>query len=155
MNLKQGIGAAIVIAAAAGLWWIGRAPGPGEAVPRAMTSTDLGRIAAGAAIVAPALPARLSAEAEAGRVLFEANCIACHGRNAAGVNGSGPPLIHKIYEPSHHADYAFVLAVTQGVRAHHWPFGDMAPVAGLTQEDALLIAAYVRDVQRANGIGVK
>lgn len=47
---------------------------------------------------------------------------------------------------------AFQMAVAQGVRAHHWPFGDMPPQAGLTREDVGNIVAYVRALQRANGI---
>jgi hypothetical protein len=38
------------------------------------------------------------------------------------------------------------------VKAHHWPFGDMPPVAGVTQADVTLILAYIREVQVANGI---
>lgn len=96
------------------------------------------------------LPA-LTPEQEDGRALFEANCAACHGVNAAGSD-QGPPLVHRIYEPSHHCDMAFVLAAKQGVRAHHWRFGNMPAVAGVNDEEVLLILAYVRALQRANGI---
>ena len=95
---------------------------------------------------------QLTAVAERGRALFEANCAVCHGINAAGSDGAGPPLVHVIYEPSHHGDAAFQLAVAQGVRAHHWRFGDMPPVAGVTPDDVDKITAYVRELQRANGI---
>lgn len=43
---------------------------------------------------------------------------ACHGENGRGTR-VGPPLVHKIYEPSHHGDGAFGRAVRQGVVAHH------------------------------------
>ena len=46
---------------------------------------------------------------------FKINCFSCHGANAAGVNGSGPPLVHKTYEPSHHGDTAFYNAAFNGV----------------------------------------
>ena len=92
-----------------------------------------------------------SAEAEAGQVLFEENCMTCHGRHATGSD-QGPPLVHRIYEPNHHADIAFRLAVRNGVRAHHWPFGNMAPVEGVSDEDAIKITRYVRELQKANGI---
>ena len=87
-----------------------------------------------------------------GEGLFEANCSACHGDNAAGRDGAGPPLIHKIYEPSHHGDMAFVLAVKNGVRQHHWPYGNMPPISGVGDEEIAAITDYVRTVQRANGI---
>jgi hypothetical protein len=47
---------------------------------------------------------------------------------------------------------SFLMAVTQGVRAHHWTFGDMPPQEGLTQGDVRAIVAYVRELQRFNGI---
>ncbi len=124
----------------------------GGALPAAMRSTFMAGVAEGAPIVAPRLPGALSAEAEAGKALFEAKCASCHGINAAGIRGAAPPLVHKIYEPSHHGDYAFQLAVSQGVRAHHWPFGDMAPVPGVGPGQVQEIVAYVRSLQRANGI---
>ena len=87
-----------------------------------------------------------------GEAVFKTNCASCHGVNAAGKDGFGPPLVHKIYEPSHHGDMAFVLAVKQGVRAHHWKFGNMPPVAGVSDQEIQAIIAYVRALQRANGI---
>ncbi len=57
-----------------------------------------------------------------------------------------------IYEPSHHGDMAFVMAAQRGVQAHHWRFGDMPPQEGLTEGDLKAIVAYVREMQRANGI---
>ena len=87
-----------------------------------------------------------------GQRVFNAVCAACHGDNAAGKMGSGPPLVHKIYEPSHHGDMAFLLAVQNGVRAHHWRFGNMPPQDGLTRADVMAVVAYVRELQQANGI---
>ncbi len=63
-----------------------------------------------------------------------------------------PPLVHKIYEPSHHGDEAFQRAVADGVNGHHWPFDDMPPVKGLTRGDVAMVVIYIRDLQRANGI---
>ena len=62
------------------------------------------------------------------------------------------PLIYAAYEPSHHSDEAFQMAVRNGVRAHHWPFGNMPPIEGLTRADVQYIVRYVREVQRENGI---
>lgn len=104
------------------------------------------------AIVEITVPDTLPATAEAGRAVFEANCAQCHGVNAVGVIGAGPPLVHVIYEPNHHGDGSFHLAVQRGVRAHHWRFGDMPPVQGVPPGDVDRIIAYVRTLQRANGI---
>ena len=53
------------------------------------------------------LPEVLSENALIGKRAFEASCASCHGTNAAGQEGVAPPLIHKIYEPSHHGDESF------------------------------------------------
>ncbi|MFN3259521.1 MAG: c-type cytochrome [Pikeienuella sp.] len=93
----------------------------------------------------------LAPGAEAGRLAFNETCATCHGRDAMGGEG-GPPLIHRIYEPSHHGDDAFRLAISQGVRAHHWDFGDMPAQPGVGPEETETIIAFVRAVQAANGI---
>ena len=87
----------------------------------------------------------------AGKALFEKSCASCHGANLQGSD-KGPPMLSKIYEPSHHGDASFQLAVKNGSRAHHWKFGDMAPVPGLTPDDVAQITAYVRLEQRKAGI---
>jgi mono/diheme cytochrome c family protein len=86
-----------------------------------------------------------------GEILFNANCATCHGERALGTD-RGPPLAHIIYEPSHHADVAFVIAAERGVRAHHWNFGDMAPVPAVNREQLQEIVAYVRFLQQEVGI---
>jgi len=94
----------------------------------------------------------LNTTTKLGERLFNENCASCHGKNAAGQTGVAPPLVHKIYEPGHHADGSFLLAVQRGVRAHHWTFGNMPKVEGLTNDDVTKIVEYVRLLQRANGI---
>ncbi len=106
----------------------------------------------GLPIASVSLPGTLSAQAELGQKIYEANCAACHGLNAAGQEGIAPPLVHVIYEPGHHGDESFQRAVALGVRAHHWRFGDMPPVEGLSRRDVAAIVAYVRELQQANGI---
>ncbi len=83
-----------------------------------------------AAVVAVTVP-RLSAEAAAGRATFNDTCAECHGRDGAGSD-QGPPLIHAIYRPGHHAKAAIRRAVIQVVRAHNWQFGEIAPLAAMT-----------------------
>ena len=86
-----------------------------------------------------------------GKQAFESICATCHGPVANGTE-QGPPLVNRIYEPSHHADIAFQLAVRNGVRAHHWRFGDMEPVPGVSDQQIAAITAYVRWLQRHVGI---
>jgi cytochrome c len=106
----------------------------------------------GAEIVSVTLPDALTQNAQIGQRAYDASCSSCHGTNASGREGIAPPLVHIIYEPSHHADESFQRAVSLGVRAHHWPFGDMPAVEGLKRGDVTLITAYIRELQRANGI---
>lgn len=87
----------------------------------------------------------------AGKSYFEESCASCHGIEAVGTD-EGPPLVHRFYEPSHHADPAFLLAVRNGVRAHHWRFGDMPPQPEVTEEQIREITRYVRWLQRNAGI---
>lgn len=142
MNRKIILTAALVIAAGAAYWSQSR---PVDA-PATATSA-----APDAPMVEVTVP-QLEGDALLGARAFEASCSACHGPNASGLDGKGPPLVHRIYEPGHHGDIAFLMAVENGVRSHHWPFGDMPPVQGLTRAEVASIAAYVRALQVANGI---
>ena len=114
----------------------------------------LGRLGGGesaeAHIVAVEVP-ELGAAARRGQALFQGTCADCHGGKAQGTE-QGPPLIHDYYKPSHHGDAAFHRAVRQGVTAHHWHFGDMPPQPGFDQRDVAALVAYVRTLQRANGV---
>ncbi|MFP3882546.1 MAG: c-type cytochrome [Actinomycetota bacterium] len=95
----------------------------------------------------PAQDAELVAQ---GEELFQANCAQCHGFDLRGTN-TGPSLLSEVYEPSHHGDGAFLVAVQSGSPQHHWNFGDMPPVPGLSEEDVEAIVAFVRERQRVEG----
>ncbi|MCO6184785.1 cytochrome c [Rhizobium sp. L1K21] len=103
-------------------------------------------------LVSITVPTSYSDSAIVGKRVFDAKCATCHGENAVGQNGVAPPLIHIIYEPNHHGDEAFQRAAAMGVRAHHWPFGDMPQVEGVSRADIANVVAYIREIQRANGI---
>ncbi len=96
-------------------------------------------------------PGPVPAELAEGERLFNDNCARCHGAQAAGTD-AGPPLVHIVYEPNHHADIAFRRAVALGVPAHHWRFGNMPPVPGVDEAAVERITAYVRWLQRKAGI---
>lgn len=146
MNKKTGLtlgGVAVVAAIGIGAYVLRPNPAPQPAANVDET---------GAPIVQVAVPDQLSDAARRGKRAFEAKCATCHGRNAAGQAGVAPPLIHDYYKPSHHGDQAFLLAAQNGVRAHHWPFGNMPPVQGVTTASVRDIVAFVREIQRYNGI---
>ena len=114
--------------------------------------TDTVNAEEGTPIVAVQIPTELSEIAMIGKRGFDTKCSSCHGENAVGKNGVAPPLIHKIYEPSHHGDESFQRAVAMGVRAHHWKFGNMPAIDGLTRANVKAITEYVRELQRYNNI---
>jgi len=93
----------------------------------------------------------MPAELQQGEAAFMANCARCHGERGIGT-AQGPPLVHKIYEPNHHGDPAFQRAAANGVRAHHWQFGDMPKIDGVTPDDVDQIIKYIRWLQRQAGI---
>lgn len=95
--------------------------------------------------------ASLPDEFKVGEAKFNNTCARCHGGEAKGTN-QGPPLVHKYYEPNHHGDEAFYRAAANGVRAHHFSFGDMPALSGVTREDMKSIIPYVRWLQRQAGI---
>ena len=91
------------------------------------------------------------ADPDRGAALFAARCATCHGATAQGSR-SGPPLVSPVYRPAHHADLAFHWAVRDGVRQHHWKFGDMPAQANVSPEETADIVAWVRGRQKEAGI---
>ncbi len=85
-----------------------------------------------------------------GEQLYAAKCAECHGADLRGTD-RGPSLLSEVYEPGHHGDGSFQLAVQAGSRAHHWTFGDMPPIEGLSVDDVTAIVAFVREQQAIHG----
>jgi len=149
MNLKTILAIAAFLAAGGAAVWYNMSVAP---TGHSMEVPDLSSIDIGDPIASVNLPASLSPDAIVGKRIFDAKCAVCHGENAAGTNGTAPPLIHRFYRPGHHSDASFIRAAKVGVQAHHWNFGNMPPVSGVTDGDVKLVVRYVREIQRANGI---
>jgi cytochrome c len=96
-------------------------------------------------------PGAAPAELADGEHGYNGSCRPCHGPLGTGTD-AGPPLVHRIYEPSHHSDAAFHFAVTRGVRAHHWTFGNMPPLPAMDSAAIAAVTGYVRWLQRQAGI---
>ena len=86
----------------------------------------------------------------AGADIYQASCASCHGSDLRGTE-RGPSHLSAVYEPNHHSDAAFLLAVRNGSPQHHWRFGDMRPVDGLSDDDIAALTAFVRETQRVEG----
>ena len=82
-----------------------------------------------------------------GQLLYEKYCSGCHGVELDGTE-QGPPLVHPFYKPSHHDDRSFYRAVLEGVRQHHWNFGDMPPVSAMTPGKTERVIAFIRYYQQ-------
>lgn len=85
-----------------------------------------------------------------GGELYAANCASCHGSDLRGTD-RGPSHLSIVYEPNHHGDEAFRSAIRNGAAQHHWDFGDMPPVGGLTDAEIEAVIAFVRAEQEAQG----
>lgn len=119
--------------------------------PIALLAVVLSACSGGSESTQTSLASQASADlVAAGEPLYQASCAQCHGADLRGT-ALGPSHLSVVYEPNHHGDAAFVLAARNGVRQHHWPYGDMPPIPGLTDDDLAAIVAFVRDQQRIHG----
>lgn len=147
--MRKLVGGVFGVVAVVGLGVFFKSAGGEPRQPVAPAVTD--QATQGRAMVEVTVP-EFEGKAVLGQMAFVAKCAACHGVNAVGQIGVAPPLIHKIYEPSHHGDMSFIMAARNGVRSHHWKFGNMPAIAGISDAEVGTIVAYIRVLQRANGI---
>lgn len=82
---------------------------------------------------------------------YQKNCSRCHGKWIEGTK-SGPPLLHGFYKPSHHNDRSFYRAALKGVFEHHWKFGAMPKIEGITVKDMDKIVPFLRWLQQEKGL---
>lgn len=82
---------------------------------------------------------------------YQENCSSCHGKWIEGTK-KGPPLLHGFYKPSHHNDRTFYRAALKGVFQHHWNFGPMPKIEGITVKDMDKIVPFLRWLQQEKGL---
>jgi len=85
-----------------------------------------------------------------GAEVYAESCASCHGADLRGTD-EGPSMLSIVYEPNHHTDDSFRSAIANGAPQHHWPFGDMEPVDGLSADDVEAVIAFVRVEQERQG----
>ncbi len=100
---------------------------------------------------APGTGSAAPVEFREGEQKFTTHCSRCHGVGGVGTT-QGPAFLHKVYEPNHHGDVAFQRAAANGVKAHHWQFGDMPKIDAVKPEEVDEIVKYVRWLQKQAGI---
>jgi mono/diheme cytochrome c family protein len=81
-----------------------------------------------------------------GAQVYAERCASCHGVDLRGTD-KGPSHLSIVYEPNHHPDESFRRAIAIGVPQHHWDFGNMPPVEGLSGADVEAVIAFVRAEQ--------
>lgn len=89
-------------------------------------------------------------QVDRGAEVYATSCASCHGAELGGTE-KGPPHLSVIYEPNHHGDDSFRSAIANGAPQHHWEYGDMPAVDGLTDEDVEDVIAFVRAEQQRQG----
>ena len=102
--------------------------GPGTAVPQDYDYTVLSQLA------------------KAGRNIYMQHCVDCHGDKALGSE-KGPSLHQHEYAVRNRSQQSFHEAITKGLRANTYTFGDM-PAFRLTYNEIERVARYVREVRR-------
>lgn len=113
-------------------------------------------IAAGLAVVAAACADSADSGVDAaddldrGAEVYASSCASCHGDRLQGTD-KGPPQLSSVYEPNHHPDASYESAIRNGSPQHHWRFGDMEPVEGLTDDDIAVVIAFIRSEQARLG----
>ena len=85
-----------------------------------------------------------------GAAVYQHYCAECHGVDLRGTD-KGPSQLSIIYEPGHHSDYAFRSAISEGAPEHHWWFGDMPPVEGISDDEIEVVISFVRAEQERLG----
>lgn len=87
---------------------------------------------------------------EAGAALYKPSCGSCNGDDLRDTD-RGPSQLSHVYAPDRHPDAAYGSAIEQGATAHHWHFGDMPPVKGISHSEVDAIIDYIRQQQQEHG----
>lgn len=85
-----------------------------------------------------------------GAEVYAESCASCHGADLRGTD-KGPSHLSIVYEPNHHPDESFRRAIAVGVPQHHWDFGNMPAVDGLSEDAVEAVIAFVRAEQERQG----
>lgn len=85
-----------------------------------------------------------------GAEVYAASCASCHGEDLRGTD-EGPSQLSIVYEPDHHPDMAYRSAIVNGAAQHHWGFGPMPPIEGLSDTEIDAVIAFIRSEQERLG----
>ena len=87
-----------------------------------------------------------------GEQRYAQRCAMCHGADLRGSR-IGPSHLSSVFGPEQTTDAMFADAIRNGGRSGRFPQYDAMPaVPGLSNHEITSIIAYVRSVQRAQGL---
>lgn len=87
-----------------------------------------------------------------GRQVYAGTCATCHGDALKG-SSMAPSLLQAPFAPDQTPDSAFANAIQNGVPQKRFAKGPMPAQPSVAPKDIPAVVAYVRSVQRDNGIG--
>lgn len=85
-----------------------------------------------------------------GATVYAENCASCHGADLRGTS-QGPSQLSIVYEPNHHSDDSYRAAIRNGAPQHHWGFGNMPAIQGITDDEIELVIQFIRQQQETLG----
>lgn len=87
---------------------------------------------------------------ELGSDAYRTFCATCHGTDLRGTE-IGSSLRSIVYEPTRHDDAAFVVAIKEGAKAHHWDLNNMPRISAISDQEISAVIAYIRRIQNTEG----
>ena len=87
-----------------------------------------------------------------GRSIYQSTCATCHGNGLKG-SSMAPSMVQAAFAPDQTPDSAFAAAIQNGVPQKRFTKGPMPAQPSVHPKDIPAVIAYVRSVQRENGIG--
>lgn len=102
------------------------------------------------ALLGAACSSSETSESVDGATVYEQNCASCHGSDLRGT-AQGPSQLSIVYEPNHHSDDAYRAAIRNGAPQHHWAFGNMPAIQGISDDEIELVIQFIRQQQETFG----
>lgn len=82
---------------------------------------------------------------QSGKSVYQSNCIACHGAEGKGIEGTFPPLAGSDYlkEDPKRLIRAIVKGVSGPISVNGVKYDNMMPASAMSDEDAADVATYI------------
>ena len=149
MTQSSALARAVIVVVATSLVAFACGSDDGDVASAAPTTAAEATASATSAVTSSS-PTQTSTSEPDGAAAYQQYCAQCHGVDLRGTD-QGPSQLSIIYEPGHHGDYSFRAAIRDGSPEHHWWFGDMPPVEGISDSEIEAVIMFVRAEQERLG----